>query len=907
MNIKPNYKNLAPYVAGILIFLITVFIYFGPLWQGKQVSQHDKKTFEGMSKEVVDYRNSHDGKEALWTNSMFGGMPAYQISVAKKENLIRYIDKYLFRLNLPRPADYAFLYMVGFFLLLLILGVDPWLSIIGALAFGFSSYFYIILQAGHNSKAHAIGYMAPTLAFIIYTFKSRKYILGGALFSLFMALELYTNHPQITYYLMFIVLAYGIAEFFGAIKEKQLVHFGKAVSVLVIGLILAIAVNTENYWTTLEYSPYTIRGKSELSFDKHTKSSGLDKDYATQWSYGKGETFTLLIPDANGGASVPIEKYAPKEFKDFKGQYKQYIGGYGSYFGTQPMTSGPVYVGAIVMFFFILGLFIIEGRFKWALLGVTIISIMLSWGHNLMWFTDIFFDYFPAYNKFRTVSMILVITELTTVLLAFLALNKIIKEPQIIKEKSIGLYVALAATAGISLLFYFIPETFFTFLNQQDQSQLIGAQQNNPQQAAAYQAMFNEIAQLRINIFKADSIRSFIFVVLAAALIWVYSIKKFNKAIVFVGLGVLILFDMVGVDRRYLNDSHYERKTRKQVPYRATPADLQISQDKELDYRVFNTTVSTFNDASTSYYHKSIGGYHGAKLRRYQDLIEHHLSVGNMEVLNMLNTKYFIVGGQGQAPSAQKNPERLGNAWFVKRIQMVPSADQEIIHLGKVLKLKALGNIDNLSIYGRPLHEIDTLLATSPINIGESASLNLSRMPIEENAIYILGNDPQNTDSNFIDISGVPGGNLLAKRQFEVQVIFDFKAKDVAVVNEKFKSYLDKNKFNYLPSATISLTDYEPNYLKYATHAQSAQLAIFSEIYYNKGWNAFIDGKPAEYIQADYVLRSMVIPEGDHIIEFKFEPKSYFIGSKITLASSLILILLVAGVLFFEIKGKNKN
>lgn len=906
MNLKLNFKNFAPYVAGVLIFLITVFVYFNPLWQGKKVKQHDKMTFEGMSKEVVDYRNSHDGEEALWTNSMFGGMPAYQISVAKKHNLIRYIDSYLFRLSLPRPADYAFLYMVGFFLLLLVLGVDPWLSIIGALAFGFSSYFYIILQAGHNSKAHAIGYMAPTLAFVIYTFKSRKYLLGGTLFSLFMALELYTNHPQIAYYLMFIVLAYGAAELFGAIKEKQIAHFAKAVGVLAIGLILAIAVNTDNYWTTLEYSPYTIRGKSELTFDKHTKSSGLDKDYATQWSYGKGETFTLLIPDTKGGASVAIKDYAPKDFKDFKGEYKQYIAGYGSYWGDQPMTSGPVYVGAIVMFFFVLGLFIVEGRFKWALLAITIISIMLSWGHNLMWFSDIFFDYVPGYNKFRTVSMILVIAELTTALLAFLALNKILKQPQILKEKSIGFYIAFALTAGISLVFYLAPETFFNFLNQRDQMQLLSAQQGNPQQAAAYQAMFNEISALRVDIFKSDSIRSFIFILLAAALIWVYSIKKFNKAIIYVGLGVLILFDMVSVDKRYLNDSHYEKAAKAKVPYIASPANIQIAQDKELNYRVFNSTISTFNDASTSYFHKSIGGYHGAKLRRYQDLIEHHLSVGNMEVLDMLNTKYFIVGEQGQTPQAQINPNRLGNAWFVKRIQFVPNADQEIIHLGKVLILKAIANIDNLSIYGRPLNNIDTILMSSPIYIGES-QLNLGRINIAGNGVYILGNDPQNTDSNFIDLSRIPGGNLLAKKQFEANVVFDFKAKDVAVVNHKFKTYFDENKFNYLPSATINLTEYEPNYLKYATHAQDPQLAVFSEIYYAKGWNAFIDGKAAKYIQADYVLRSMVVPAGDHTIEFKFEPKSYYYGTKITFASSLILLLLVGGVVFLEFKGKKKE
>lgn len=907
MNLKTNFRNLAPYVAGILIFLITVFVYFNPLWQGKKVKQHDKMTFEGASKEVVDYRNTHNGKEALWTNSMFGGMPAYQISVAKKENLIRYVDSYIFRLSLPRPADYAFLYMVGFFLLLLVLGVDPWLSIVGALAFGFSSYFYIILQAGHNSKAHAIGYMAPTLAFVIYTFKSRKYLLGGVLFSLFMALELYTNHPQITFYLMFIVLAYGAAELFGAIKEKQFAHFGKAVAVLSLGLLLALAVNTGNYWTTMEYSPYTIRGKSELTFDKHTKSSGLDKDYATQWSYGKGETFTLLIPDTKGGASVAIEDYAPKDFKDFKGQYKQYIAGYGSYWGDQPMTSGPVYVGAIVMFFFILGLFIVEGRFKWALLAVTIISIMLSWGHNLMWFSDIFFDYFPGYNKFRTVSMILVIAELTTVLLAFLTLNKILKEPHIIKEKSTGFYISLALTAGISLLFYLMPETFFSFLNQSDQMQLTSAQNSNPQQAAAYQAMFSELSQLRVDIFKSDSIRSFIFILLAAALVWVYSIKKFNKAIIYVGLGVLILFDMVSVDRRYLNTSHYERESKAKVPYRATAADMQIGQDKELDYRVFNTTLSTFNDASTSYFHKSIGGYHGAKLRRYQDLIEHHLSAGNLEVLNMLNTKYFIVGDQGQTPQAQLNPNRLGNAWFAKRVKFVSNADQEIIHLGKVLQLKAIANIDDYNIYGRDFNVIDTMLISTPIIIGENTKLNLSRLVIPNRGTFVLGNDPQNTDSNFIDLSRMPGASSLAKKQFEASVIFDFKAKDIAVVNNKFKAYFDENKFNYLPSATINLTEYEPNYLKYITHAQDPQLAVFSEIYYDKGWNAFVDGKAANYIQADYVLRSMVVPAGDHTIEFKFEPKSYYYGTKITFAASLLLLLLVAGVVFMEFKGKKKE
>ncbi len=906
MKTKIDYKSYLPYLSGIIIFFITILLYFGPLWSGKQVRQHDNKTFLGMSKEVVDYRNSHDGKEALWTNSMFGGMPAYQISVAKKENVLRYIDKYIFRLDLPRPADYAFLYMLGFFILLLVLGVDPWLSIIGALAFGFSSYFYIILQAGHNSKAHAIGYMAPTLAFVIYTFKSRKYLFGGIMFSLFMALELYSNHPQITYYLMFIVLAYGAAELYGAIKEKQLIHFAKTVGVLTIGLILALLVNMDNYWTTYEYSPYTIRGKSELTFNKHTLSGGLDKDYATQWSYGLGETFTLMIPNVKGGASVPIQSYAPEALKKANPQFIRNLAQFGSYWGNQPMTSGPVYAGAIVTFFFILGLFIVEGRFKWALFVVTLISIFLSWGHNWMAFTNIFFNYFPEYDKFRTVSMILVIAELTMVVLAFLALNKILQKPSIIKEKAFGFYFALASTAGIALLFYLSPQTFFSFLSGRDLAQLADIQHQYPQQAQIYQELFNNLADVRIAIFKADSLRSFIYIILAAVLIKAYSIKPFNKAILFLGLGVLILFDMVGVDRRYLNDTSYERKSTARIPYQATAADIKIDKDKELDYRVYNTTVSPFNDASTSYYHKSIGGYHGAKLRRYQDLIENHLSVGNMQVMDMLNTKYFIVGERGHAPEAQLNPGRLGNAWFVKRIEWVPSADQEIIHLGKVIKLTALGDISNISIYGRPLHSTDTILATKALHLSNGQNITLSRLPLQDNISYIIGNDPTNTDSNFIDISQLPGGKYLAKKQFKAKVIFDFNARDVAVINNKFQSYFKGNKFNYLPSARIALVKYEPNYLKYASHAKAPQLAVFSEIYYDKGWDVFIDGKPAKYIQADYVLRSMLVPAGNHIIEWKFEPKSYYYGKRITLVSSIVLLLLAVGALMCAFKSKLK-
>ncbi len=463
-----DFKKLLPYIAGIFIFLGITFSYFNPLFQGKHLRQGDIINYLGMSKEIVDFRKAHPGEEPLWTNSMFGGMPAYQISVKYDSNLMRFVDKYIFRLGLPRPADYFFLYLVGFFILLLVLGVDPWLSIIGAIAFAFSSYFIIILEAGHNSKAHAIGYMAPVLAFVIYTFKTKKYLLGGALFTFFMALELYTNHPQITYYLGMIILVYGIFEFVNALKNKELSHFFKTVAILFVGVILALSTNFGNYWTTLEYSKYTIRGKSELSFHKHKKSAGLDRDYATQWSYGKDETATLLIPDANGGASMPIGRYAKDELNKVPGlKFRKNVAQASAYFGNQPFTSGPVYVGAIVVFLFVLGLFILKGNMRWWILTATLLSIFLSWGHNMMWFTNLFFDYFPGYNKFRTVSMILVIAQLLMALLAFLTLWEIYRNPDIIKQKRKEFFISFGLTGGLALIFYLMPGVFFDFLSNQ--------------------------------------------------------------------------------------------------------------------------------------------------------------------------------------------------------------------------------------------------------------------------------------------------------------------------------------------------------------------------------------------------------------------------------------------------------
>jgi len=889
-------KTIIPYIAGILIFLGTTVFYFGPLFQGKQLKQGDIVNHLGMSKEIVDFRKDHPGEEPLWTNSMFGGMPAYQISVAYTSNLLKYIDTYVFRLHLTRPADYLFLYMVGFFILLLVLGVDPWLSIVGAIAFGFSTYFIIILEAGHNSKAHAIGYMAPVLAFVIYTFKTRKYLLGAILFAFFMALELNANHPQITYYLGLIVLIYGIGELIHALVKKQIPHFVKSVGALVIGLIMALATSLGNYWTTMEYSKYTIRGKSELSFDHHIKSAGLDRDYATQWSYGKAETATLLIPNANGGGSIPLGSYAKKEIKKLDSPYKKNVAQFGSYFGEQPFTSGPVYLGAIVVFLFVLGLFILKGRMRWTLLAATLLSIFLSWGHNMMWFTDLFFDYVPGYNKFRTVSMTLVIAQLTTVLLAFLGLNEIIKNPELITEKRKELMIAFGLTGGLALLFYLMPSSFFDFMSSRENAQLLDLQAKQPEYANAYSEMFADVAQLRISLFKSDAMRSFLFILFTAAALFVYGTKKITKTALIAFIGLLVLLDLIPVDKRFLKDDDFKRgkSAYKFIP---SPADRQILQDKSLGYRVFNLTVSPFNDATTSYFHHSIGGYHGAKLRRYQDVIEHHLSKNNMEVMNMLNTKYFITRGP-QGPVVQTNAEAAGPAWFVHSIYWVPNPDQEIIHLGKVLAIKTISPNQNLKVFGRELQAYDTILQTTDIIIdlpNSEVKFDLSSYNLQQGITYVFGNDPTNTDSNFVDLSRLKGGNSLAKKQFEAKLIFSFKPKRTAIVNRQFKSYFGDYDFTFDPRASIKLVHYQANYLKYETNASSNQLAVFSEIYYKDGWEAFLDGNKVDYARANYILRSMKVPEGKHIIEFRFEPKSYTIGKIVSLVSSALLLLLLIG------------
>ena len=808
-----SFKNLLPHITAIIIFILTTLIYVNPVLSGKKLKQGDIVNYRGMSKEIKDFR-AKTGEEPLWTNSMFGGMPAYQISMEYKSNLVKKIDK-IFRLGLPRPADYIFLNFIGFYILLLVLGVNPWLSIVGAFAYTFSSYFFIILDAGHNSKAHAIAYMAPVIAGVLLTYK-KKYILGAAITLLFVSLEIAANHLQITYYLIFILLFIGIAELIHSIKNKQLTHFFKATGLLFIVAILAVGPNITNILLTNQYSKDSIRGKSELTTNIENKTSGLDKDYATQWSYGKQETLTLMIPNAKGGSSG----YLGEDIKNLDGvpqNFKQIIAQQNHYWGNQPFTSGPVYVGAIIFFLFILGLLIIKTRLKWVILAATLLSIFLSWGHNMMWFSDIFFHYVPGYNKFRTVSMTLVIAELCIPLLAMLTVQKIINTPSILKTKKKEFYIAFGLTGGLAFLFYLLPSTFFNFISTNELTTFTAQKTSYPQSAGQIDIFLNALETVRINIFKADTLRSMFLIIISGALLYFFANNTIKTPVLITILGVLIVLDMWGIDKRYLNDDKFDVARKIEHPFTASRADKQILQDTDPDFRVFNMTVSPFNDASTSYFHKSIGGYHGAKLRRYQDVIEHHISNNNTDVLNMLNTKYFILADKNRQPYAQYNSEALGHVWFVSNYVFVEDAD----------------------------HEIDALN--------------------------------------------------------------NFKPDSTVIIDKRFKSMIDSVSISTTPNGTITLQSYAPNKLVYTSNTPNNQIAVFSEIYYKDGWNAYVDDELHPYFRANYILRGMVIPKGKHTIIFKFEPQLYTTGESIAMVSSILLILLVVAGFAYELMPKKQQ
>ena len=661
----------------IIAFAAITLIYFSPILEGKRIKQHDIEMYKGMSQEINQFREE-TGEQSLWTNSMFGGMPTWNIGVKQNSNLMNHINKIL-NLGFPHPIGSVFISMLGFFILLLVLDCKIWISFIGALAYGFTSYLFIVIGAGHNSKAVAMAYMAPVIAGIIMTYKG-KYLWGAVLTAIALALEIRAGHIQITYYLFIIVLIYIIVELIDAVRNKRFNVFFKASSFLAVAAILAVLTSTIPLYANYEFGKETMRGKPVLTENSGNQTRGLDRDYVTQWSYGIGETWSLMIPNAKGGASAYIGNDNPA-LEKASPRFRSTIAQNNAYWGDQPGTSGPVYVGAIVCFLFVLGLFVVKGKIKWVLLIATILSILLSWGKNFMGFTDFFLDYFPMYNKFRAVSMTLVIAEVCMPILAFLALAEVIKNPEILKKNMYYFYISFGLTAGLCLLFYIIPDVFFNFLSQGEAAQF--AQLSTGKDGAIYQSLATELEKVRMAIFQKDAIRSFLFITIAAIILLININGKLKNNAAFAILAALVIFDMFPINKRYLNNDNFIDKRRAEKPFVMSDIDKQILQDKELNYRVMDLTKNTFNDASTSYYHKSIGGYHGAKLRRYQDVIDHYLggnkvgSNGFWNVLNMLNTKYLIYP-QGNKPAANINPDAFGNAWIVSDIKWVATPNEEI-------------------------------------------------------------------------------------------------------------------------------------------------------------------------------------------------------------------------------------
>jgi len=801
---KISLKTFLPHAIAILVFLAISFAYFPKHLEGKVLQQSDIRWWEGMSKELRDYQ-SETGEFTLWTNAMFGGMPTYLISSPPSTNLLKYLHL-VFTLHYTKPVCYIFLFLIGFYIALLAFRVNPWLAIAGALAFAFSTNSFTLIEAGHLTKVQAIGYMSPIIGGV-YLAIHKKRLLGALITGIFLTLQLLVNHLQMTYYTLIIILILGIVELFYSIQQKTVLSLVKTTGVLLIAVLLAIGSNMVNFWLTFEYSKYSTRSKSELSDNTENKTSGLDKDYITAWSYGIDETLTLLIPNFKGGSSHGAltknsETYAL--FKRAQGEKnaQQAIQAQTLYWGGQPFTGGPVYVGAIVFFLFILGMFLLKGSVKWWLLITTVVAILLSWGHNFMALSDLFINYFPGYNKFRDVTMILVIVQFTFPLAAILVIQKLIdgdiNKNDLLKYGKISLYIV----GGITLFFALFPGLLYDFSAQSDQ---VYSNQG-------LQVLVDAWVADRKMLLRNDSLRSLVFVLLTASLVYALHIKKIRITWFYTILSLLILLDMWPVAKRYLNNDDFVSKRQKSEAFQPYQADLQIMADDDPYFRVLDLTADPFRSSRASYFHKSIGGYHGAKLKRYQELIDYHLSKNNMDVYNMLNTKYFILPAQDSPPIAQRNPEALGNAWFVDQIRWVSNADEEI---------EALNNF-------------------------------------------------------------FPGKEVIIDQRFQ-KLVGDFQPQTDTTAN-------------------IELIEYKPNQLAYSYQSSLDQLVVFSDIYYDKGWEAYIDGKLHPYFRVNYVLRGMILPGGTHQVQFTFEPSSYDISRKIAFASSSIFILLILGVLAVEIK-----
>lgn len=690
------FKKLLPDLVVILFFAVIAFLYFFPaVTEGRILAQHDAVAGIGSGREMQEYLEK-TGERTRWTNSIFGGMPTYQMAPSyDSTNTLGFIQQ-VYHLFLPTYVWYVFVMLLGFYILLRAFDFKVWLASLGAVLWAFSSYFFIIIAAGHIWKLMTLAYIPPTIAGMVLVYR-KKWLAGGVVTALFVALQIFSNHPQMSYYFLFVMLFMAIAYGVLAWQKKQLPDFFKSTGVLVVAGLVGVCVNLSNLYHTYEYSKESMRGKSELVKENSADQtdSGLERSYITQWSYGIGETFSLLVPNVKGGASVPLaanEKAMEKANPAYQSLYAQL----GQYWGEQPGTSGPVYVGAFVMFLFVLGLFIVKGPMKWALVVGTVFSITLSWGHNFMGLTDFFIDYIPMYSKFRAVSSILVIAEFTIPLLAMLALKEVMERPALFVEQKKAFYISFGLTGGLSLLFALFPTVFFpSYVSSMEMNALQGA---IPADQLA--PILVNLEEIRRSLFTADAWRSFFVIVIGCVLLGGYLFRKWNAKVTVGALLLLCIVDMWSVNKRYLYDEQFVAKGTEMKPFlEPSETDKEILKDKTLDYRVLNMATNTFNENNTAYWHKSIGGYHAAKLRRYQEMIEAHIQ-GEMEtlftkipevgadlskidvtdtpVLDMLNTRYYIVPLQQGATAPLFNPHALGNAWLVKEVKYVNNANEEI-------------------------------------------------------------------------------------------------------------------------------------------------------------------------------------------------------------------------------------
>ena len=820
---KLKTKKLLTHVGIVVLFFIISAIYFAPAFQGKAIQQGDAMKYNAMVKEAKQFHEA-TGKYANWNSTMFSGMPAYQIGMSEPSSDIFTPIRKLLTLapfDLRLDVGILFLYLISFYVGLSLLGVSPLLSLLGAIAFGLGSYNIIIIEAGHITKAYAISMIAPTLVGMMIVFR-KKYLLGGILFTFALGLQIAFNHIQITYYTAIAGVILGIVYAIYAIREKWIKDFVTCMGVLFLSTGLALTINARHLFVNQEYAEYTMRGGSEISVTPEdlykdgepksiaSKTSGLDIDYAYSWSYGKCETFTILVPGLYGGGSGETVSKDSEFYKNFR-QTQAPL-----YWGDQPFTSGPVYFGAIIVFLFVLGLIIVKGPERWWILIATILVIIMAWGKNFPAFNEFLFYHLPMYNKFRTPSMSLVIANVTMVLMAILALKTLLNKEIEQKQLQKALLISVGITGGLCLLFIIFAGSF-SLSGLSDTQMAI-------QYGNQWQTIQDILIKDRKDLLLADSFRSLVFILLSATMLWLLTNNKIkNQNVVVTTLIALTIFDLWGVDKRYLNKKNFINKNK--IVLQPTQDDLLIDEyankNGDKDYRVFNVAVNTFNDSYPSAFHHQIGGYHAAKLRRYQDLIDFYLSRHiNTNVLNMLNARYFVIpNGQG-GNTVQRNVAALGNAWFVDNYKIVDNPNEEILALN------------------------------------------------------------------------------------------DFNPSSTAIINKEYASVVEGKDLTLDSNSVIVMEHqepYHPDYLKYNTNTSKEQLAVFSEIHYAPDWRVYIDGKPAEYIRVNYVLRAMVIPAGKHVIEFKNEAPLLHKLDKVAWIGSTIFALIIIGAIVLHFKNKKKK